>query len=276
LAIELKRRMARQFNQARFAEAMHTAELAAGKVTPQFKPLFMAFRDLFEGYFRWSVFDYNKAAGQVRKGHAALQGMVPLLGDGALMRFSQSLEADVQRLDQIKSAFSPLQNNKTVEPQAARALVQDLIINAVRAVRLGSRADDGVARLYSAVEKLAKIALREQGIDNSAAQAEQIPEALRESYVARYQDDSDGSLRFGLDASFRLLEALGDPLGGKYLACEKDLSGVLGVRNSSLMVHGWAPVKEETFNKMLEITLGFIDLQEEQLPDLPNLAFDGM
>jgi hypothetical protein len=143
-------------------------------------------------------------------------------------------------------------------------------------VRLGSRADDGVARLYSAVEKLAKIALREQGIDNSAAQAEQIPEALRESYVARYQDDSDGSLRFGLDASFRLLEALGDPLGGKYLACEKDLSGVLGVRNSSLMVHGWAPVKEETFNKMLEITLGFIDLQEEQLPDLPNLAFDGM
>jgi CRISPR-associated protein (TIGR02710 family) len=274
LATELKRRMARQFNQARFAEAMLTAELAASKVTPTLKPLFTAFQDLFEGYFRWSLFDYNRAVGCLRKGHSHLKEMIPLLGDAALLRFNAEVAADAQRLDQIKTAFQPLQQNQRVAPEAARALVQDLIVNAVRAVRLGSRADDGVARLYSAVEKLAKLALLERGINNSAAQAQQIPESLRAVYVARYQDEEGGLLRFGLDASYRLLDALGDPLGRHYLAREKELSGVLDVRNNSLMVHGWAPVQEVTFNKMLDITLSFIETSEAQLPVLPSLPFD--
>jgi hypothetical protein len=61
----------------------------------------------------------------------------------------------------------------------------DLVTNAVRTVRLANRPDDGVARLYSAIEKLAKAALQVRGINNSSAPAGQIPEALREEYSGR-------------------------------------------------------------------------------------------
>jgi hypothetical protein len=39
----------------------------------------------------------------------------------------------------------------------------------VRTVRLANRPDDGVACLYSAIEKLAKAALQVRGINNSSA-----------------------------------------------------------------------------------------------------------
>lgn len=275
LALELKRRMGRQFNQARFAEARQTAGFALHKVTSQHKPLYKAFRDLFEGYFRWSVFDYGRAVGPLRKGLAKLEEIAPMSGDKGLMGFTAALDEDARRLELIKGAFQQAQKKGApVEAEAARALIVDLVGNGVRAVRLGSRSDDGVARLYSAIEKLAKLALMERGIDNSGAKAEQLPATLREGYVQRFQDPESGLLRFGLDASYRLLDALGDPLGKKYMEREKDLSAVLGIRNSSLMVHGWTPVKEDTFDKMLLITLAFIEMTEEQLPKLPALVFE--
>ena len=52
---------------------------------------------------------------------------------------------------------------------AMAALVRDLVAQAERTCRLAHRPDDAVARLYSALEKLAKAALAAHGIDNSAA-----------------------------------------------------------------------------------------------------------
>ena len=46
--------------------------------------------------------------------------------------------------------------------------------------------DDGIARLYSAIEKLAKAALKQRGIDNSNATVEQLPEPMRADYERRY------------------------------------------------------------------------------------------
>jgi hypothetical protein len=144
----------------------------------------------------------------------------------------------------------------------------------VRTVRLANRPDDGVARLYSAIEKLAKAALQVRGINNSSASPEQIPEALREEFGRRFLDPEEGVLRFGLDASYRLLAAFEDPLGAAYLRRERELSQLLGARNGSLMVHGWSPVKTDVFDRMLGIALDFLGMEEGELPTLPFLPFD--
>jgi len=160
LALELKRRMARQFNQASFAEARHTAEEAMGRVSPDRRVYFEDFRNLFDAYLRWSLFDYPKAKGPL---HRALEGL-RRVGDPSLADFLEQVGRDAERLDRIVDASHALQSGKAPEAEAVRALLIDLATNAVRTVRLANRPDDGVARLYSAIEKLAKAALQVRGI----------------------------------------------------------------------------------------------------------------
>ncbi len=270
LALDLKRRMARQFSQARFAEARQTAELAMQRVSPDHKGLFEDFRALFDAYLRWSLFDYTKVEGPLRKATAGLLRA----GEPSLSGFLNQVEADTARLGLIVPAFKAMQRGSDGDPEGIRALLVDLVINAVRTVRLASRPDDGVARLYSAIEKFAKSALKTRGIDNSHSDPEQIPEALRDDFQHRFRNPADDTLRFGLDASYRLLAALEDPLGQVYIQHEKELSQLLNVRNGSLMVHGWSPVSEAVFDRMLAIALEFLCMAEDELPALPELRFD--
>jgi hypothetical protein len=44
---------------------------------------------------------------------------------------------------------------------------------------------------------------------------------------------------------------MGNPLGARFSDGQEELSAVLSVRNTSLMVHGWQPIKDDTFDKML-------------------------
>ena len=96
----------------------------------------------------------------------------------------------------IVPTFKSLQNGSDTAPSGVRALLVDLVVNAVRTVRLANRPDDGVARLYSAIEKLAKSVLKERGIDNSRTTPGQIPDALREDYHRRFLNPENGTLRF--------------------------------------------------------------------------------
>jgi CRISPR-associated protein (TIGR02710 family) len=201
LALELKRRMARQFNQARFAEALHSAEDAMGRVSPHRRGYFEDFSKLFKAYLGWSLFDYTKVEGPLR---GAISGL-RRANDPALGDFVDGADRDIERLAALVPAFRALQGGQSAEPAAVRALLVDLVTNAVRTVRLANRPDDGVARLYSAIEKLAKAALRERGIDNSRATPEQIPGALRDEYLKRFLDPEEGVLKFGLDASYSRL-----------------------------------------------------------------------
>lgn len=272
LALDLKRRMARQFNQGQFAEAMHTAEEAATRVSIERRGLYDDLRALFEGYLRWSLFDYASAEGPLRK---ALTGL-HRVNDPSLAVFLQQVARDIDRLALIVPAFRALQGAREVDPAGVRALLVDLVANATRTVRRASRPDDGVARLYGAIEKLAKAALKGHGIDNSRATPEQLPESLRGDYARRYLDTGQAVLRFGLDASYRLLAALDDPLGHAYLRREQQLSKLLNIRNTSFMVHGWSPVKLDLFDQMLAIALEFFEMKEEDLPPLPQLVLDRM
>ena len=54
-----------------------------------------------------------------------------------------------------------------------------------------------------------------------------------------------------------------------------DLHKVLSIRNTSLMAHGFQPVSEETYGKLLQIALSFLELSADQLPRFPVLDFFG-
>ena len=128
LAVDLKRRMARQFNRGRFAEATQTAEEAATLVSADRRPFFGDLLDLFDGYLRWSLFDYAKAEGPLRKAISGLRRA----GDPCLDGFLAQVEQDVERLAHMVPAFRGLQSGGAVDPDAVRALQIDLITNAVR------------------------------------------------------------------------------------------------------------------------------------------------
>ena len=270
LAVELRRRMGRQFNRAQFAEARETAAEAVARVGERLRPFFASLRDLCEAYHRWSLFDYAALPGLIQGPFAKLRQLAGAANDEAMLAFLEQVEADIGRLAIIAPAFRALLGGQIPDLHGMRALVVDLVANSERTTRLGGRPDDGVARLYSALEKIAKMELLGLGVDNSGASADQIPEALRAEYQAKYGDPDRGVLRFGLLASYRLLQAHDHPAGLQFGERRVELESVLEVRNTSLMVHGWQPVKSATYDRLLALTLDFLGLDRAALPPLPE------
>jgi len=270
LALDLRRRIARQFNGGHFWEAAQTATEAVEQVGERWRCLYQGFVHLCTGYDQWQRFDYGKAMATFRRGLAGLEPLGAALRDLALVEFLEQVKIDLIRLEGIKRAFGASARGEAPSDEDGRALVLDLVVNAERVTRLGKRPDDGIARLYSALEKLAKVGLGLHGIDNSKALPEQIPEALRAEFQGKYLNPGSGRMQFGLGPSYGLLAELGDPLGERFSTRAADLEKVMKARNSSLMVHGWNPIKEQDYEKMLSICLDFMSLSPEDLPQLPS------
>ncbi len=271
LASELRRRIARQFNHGHFAEAADTAREAAGRVGECLQPFFGALARLCAGYHFWQGLDVAKVPPLLPRALQELDIFARGAGEPALLTFVAAARRDAERLQSVAEARKAAGlTGQPVPPEALRALVVDLVMNAELTAGLLRRADDGVARLYSAIEKLAKAELLALGIDNSGARADQLPEALRGDYAMRYRDPESGLLKFGLMASYELLQALGQPVGQRFAARREDLRAVLNVRNMSLLVHGWQPVREDVYEKMLAVTLDFLGLERGALPQLPQ------
>jgi hypothetical protein len=227
-------------------------------------------KDLCDAYHRWQGFDYGNVLGRLTGATAKLRQYALAANDRSLLGFLDEVERDRVRAQGIVHVFQEAQGGRAAPIAEQKALIVDLVVNAVRTTRLAGHPDDGVARLYSALEKLAKAELQALGIDNSAAMLDQLPDTLREEFMARYLDKENGRLQFGLNASYRLLAVLEAPVGERYQARAEELDQVLSIRNMSLMAHGWAPIKAEVFDRLLAITLEFLGLDESGLPALPH------
>ena len=135
--------------------------------------------------------------------------------------------------------------------------------------------DDAVARLYSAIEKTAKIALWvRHGINNSRVDVERMPESIREEL--RPMADADGMARIGLQKSYALLASLGDALGTAYMERRQELERQLEARNTSLLAHGFEPIGAEKYQKLLGIALDFLHATAGDLPVFPQLDWKAL
>ncbi len=274
LAIKAEKQLVRQFNALRFIEAADTAAKAESQVSDRLKPLYRVYKNLCEGYRYWNDFDYKQALDRLNRSRRELSPYAAGANKPALVRLSQEVEADIARLEKIVNLHKKLAGKEkpvAEKIQEFRLMVVDLVANSLRTCRIAKRPDDGVARLYSALEKFAKFCLMEYGIDNSRTQFEQIPESLREEYVRRYQVREGNYLQYGLLASYRLLNELQHPVGKHYQTQQAELEKILEIRNHSLMAHGWNPIGAEVFEKLLKVTLGFLEIREVEVPTFPQL-----
>lgn len=83
-------------------------------------------------------------------------------------------------------------------------------------------------------------------------------------------------MRIGLERSFQLLVALGDPLGEVYNRHETALLRALEARNKSLLAHGYTPVSEDACRKLLAVTLDLLNMKLEDLPRFPVLNWKSL
>lgn len=272
MALREVRNLARAFNADHFAAALETARELAAHVS-EHKAFYAGVRDLVQGYARWDAFDHKSALSMLRQ---ALNRLKPFAtGKARLGEQLAEFEKSMAKLEAVQQDAQNLRSSRTsLPPKAGGDYLADLLANARRRARAG-RFDDAVARLYSAIEKNAKIALLARyGIDNSNIDPDMVPETAREGLSA--SRDASGLIRIGLQKSFYLLDALGDPLGKKYLAHEAELKKSLETRNLSLLAHGYNPVSDDACKTLFAIALDFLDLREEELPRFPRIAWKNL
>ena len=249
------------FSRGQYANAAEQMDRALGRAkAPAIRDLLKWIRDVFEAFHAWDVCDFTRA-GKLRS----------LASNASLIRQNNPVFPGLPEFcDATQKSVDFL---KRIDPgKASREMALDLLANALRRAKLEQKYEDATARCYSAIEKLAKVQLREKyGIDNSAAKEEQLPEALRERF-ARYLDPETRTFKFGLKASFELLDKLGDEMGHTYMAREKEFGEVIGLRNKSILGHGFTAINKEAFETLFSIALALAGVEEKDLVQFPSFA----
>ncbi len=282
LAIEALADMSLLFNRCRFLPAAELAEATGGR-TPARKSLFDALKVAADAYAHWDGFQYGKALNLLKQAENKLKALTAETEQAQLRRFQTEVTANLPVLDQLVAEYNAIAkstpkagHHAASEPEKQDLLlIRDLLANAVRRAEVEHKYDDAVSRLYSAIEKMAKVRLKlGYQIDNSDVRPEQLPESLRDSMQRECANEHvGGKIQLPLHKSFQLLQALGDPLGIAYHERELDLTKVLSIRNGSLLAHGFEPVRPETYDMLLNIALGFLGTSKDDLPRFPTMRW---
>lgn len=262
LAVLERREIALLFNRARYDAAHERAAQLSTVVSEEQRPIYAALAQGIEGYALWDRFEYQPAQKRLSQ---ALKILEPFAAGrtGPLVAAIRKMRENVQFLRDLLGKDTAT---------AHRLDLLDLLANAQRRAELACRYDDAVARLYSALESLARYRLLDEyGLCNAEVSPEKVPEAVRPIYVERYLDEEEGTLVLGLDASYRLLAALGDDLGQRYEAQYRKLRQVLNIRNQSRLAHGQNPVRPEVYERLQTLLFDFAAVDEGDLPTFPTL-----
>ena len=101
--------------------------------------------------------------------------------------------------------------------------------------------------------------------------AEQIPESLRAEFEQKYHDAREGKIRLPLFASYRLLDALGDELGQRFMARQEDIRKLLNLRNLSPLGHGENPVGHDGYGQFRALLVELLGIEVQDLPRFATL-----
>lgn len=258
IATAEKKEVSILFNKARYASAVEVLERCISRVSKEQKPLFKALREMVVGYELWDRFKHSEAKIHLFKSREVMTAMS---SESREMRaLVNHLEANLLFLETLLRGEKP-----------SSLYFWDLLSNARRRAELEHKFDDAVARLYRGMEVLAQWELKASyGIDTSNVKSGSIPESLRQEFITKYQSREDSRIRVPLYASFQLLRELGSNLAIEFFrAYETDLKPLLGIRNSSILAHGFIPVETKTYQRFWESILQFSGTHEEDLPRFP-------
>lgn len=271
------------FNRCRFMSVRDLADRTAAR-TDRHSPFFEALRFLAEGYYAWDNFNHGRALQWLKRGESQLRNYSAASPQAAVRRFHAEVATNLPLLEGIHLELGRLvkstpgkKDKQSAQPAGESSLlVMDLVANAMRRADLEFKFDDAVARLYSAIEKLAKYRLKiAHQIDSSAVDLTQVPVSFHAELTHCANPREGDKIQIPLHKSYELLAVLGDPLGAAYATQSEQLRKVLSIRNMSLLAHGFEPVSEETYRKLLAIALAFLGVKPEELPRFPQIDFGG-
>lgn len=150
--------------------------------------------------------------------------------------------------------------------------IADLLENAKRR-GVERKFDDAMARLYRTVEYIAQYRVNERGLFKKDEKGKvrtddldikSLPSSeLRQKY-RKYRDPKDNRIKLTLHSLYELLDDLGEEIGRTFKKemDKKDgkLIKLLGMRNNSILAHGFGPVSESTYKEMLNTVKEFTKL----------------
>jgi len=205
-----------------------------------------ALKLLSEGYSYWDRFKLDKAFKRLK----SLKKSDELL---RIWGINEQIEKNKKALYQEK------------EKIFCKERVVDLIENAKRRA-LEGKFDDAMARLYRTIEYIAQYKVNEKGLfkkdkkdrpqtDNLDVQAIS-SDKLRKKYE-QYRDPKDGKIGLSLYKLYELLKDLGEDIGEFFFKEWDEKNGklkkLLGLRNKSILAHGFNPIGEAEFNEGLSV-----------------------
>lgn len=249
------------FDQHAFTPAVRLLEQARRAADDEsIKRILSTFHQLCEGYGLWDRFQHKDALVRIEHVLKNATDLQVALGEIRFETVIRDIKENERSLRRI------------MEKPRSRAMVADLLANANRRKR-EARYDDGVARLYRAIESLAQLALAERhGIsDTGKMDLDRVPESLRERWRGRAES---GKLRLGLQDDYELLDALGDETGKAFKEFElhEHERSPLTSRNQSILAHGFEPVREVVFIRLWDSAIRLGSFSEDELPVFPCLA----
>jgi len=260
IAVAEKREISILFNKARYASAVDVLERCISKVSKEHKPFLIALREMVGGYELWDRFKHSNAKKHLYRSQEVLL---------ALSSENRDIKTLVIQMEGNRQFLENLLAGKSL----SKFYFYDLLANAKRRADLEHKFDDGVARLYRAIEVLAQTELKETfGINTSKVTPDSIPERIRGEFIRQYQEKEGLPLKIPLYGSYRLLKELGSSLAQEFFRLyDKELKKILDIRNSSILAHGFFPVSQETYQQLWEAILAFSGTKKEDLPEFPFL-----
>jgi CRISPR-associated protein (TIGR02710 family) len=263
LAAQSRREACDLFNRGAFTAAASMFRQIEWRVSGGQKPLYRAFGDLAEGYGLWERFQYRQAWDKLKGAIKAIEMASVWGGPPGLKELLPPVKQNSGFLEQLVLDPADVKEHVTL----------DLFAHARRRADAAHDSEGAVAVLLRALEAAAQHRLfTRYGIKSWDVQPEQLPAALQESCRTCLLDDVDGKFKLPLQAQFRALAGLGDPLGQTYLAQWVKLKPLLDAAAHAVLGHGFEPVKPERFEQLWDVVMKVVEINDASLPRFPVLA----
>jgi CRISPR-associated protein (TIGR02710 family) len=197
-----------------------------------------------EGYACWDVADYGAALDKLR---AAREELSMGFTETALAERASVLS---ERIKANLSFLGRLRGKLSVEN------VVDMVENARRRIVDQGRYDDGVARLYRAVEMWHQWRLlTNHSVSTDSVEWEKLDEGLRQQFL-----DSEGFKELPSVLDLTRARTLDRILSGDVMENDSVLRNLLRERNSSILAHGLRPITNSSAAKFLD----YVDAMSEE------------
>jgi CRISPR-associated protein (TIGR02710 family) len=261
-AADESKQAAYQFNQGRYALSRMIFSRLQERVSGGSKPLYKAFSDLADGYDLWDGFKHQKALEKLKGAKKALELSSVFGGPAGIKPILAAVGDNLLFLEKVMMA----------QRHPDRTIFLDLLANAQRRAQLYHHYEEGMVRLYRALEVLAQIELEKKyGINPQDVRLEQIPENVREDFRRCLTSELDGKIKLTLYAAYQLLKAIGNPLGQSFFSLWPQIKLVLDVRHHSILAHGFEPIAPERYKELWDLILKLSETRPEALPRFPQL-----